>query len=191
MTFPTGSIHKDSPAAKFLLQRGAVDSTGGTSIPMVVVIARGAFATIRIDNKLLKREVGPQIDSHSRYKAAGQDTIILAGADYGSGSSPDWAAKVHVTGADIRDNADTLGLAGHERYTINLPSKIREIRPGQDFTFTTETGKSSTWMPSLDSYRKRKGGRFFQAFRIMTTGFMYTNVSHFHENLPAGGIGIL
>ncbi|KAK8490617.1 hypothetical protein V6N13_141642 [Hibiscus sabdariffa] len=68
-------------------------------------MARGTFANIRIVNKLLKGEVGPKTihvptgeklyvyDAAMRYKAAGQDTIVLAGAEYGSGSSRDWAAK--------------------------------------------------------------------------------------------------
>ena len=42
------------------------------------------------------------------------------------------------TGEDV----ETLGLTGHERYTIDLPSKISEIRPGQDVTVTTDAGKS-------------------------------------------------
>lgn len=40
------------------------------------------------------------------------------------------------------EDADTLGLTGHERYTIDLPSNIDEIKPGQDITVTTNTGKS-------------------------------------------------
>lgn len=68
-------------------------------------MARGTFANIRIVNKLLNGEVGPKtvhipsgeklsvFDAASKYKEAGQDTIVLAGAEYGSGSSRDWAAK--------------------------------------------------------------------------------------------------
>lgn len=40
------------------------------------------------------------------------------------------------------EDADTLGLTGHERYTIDLPAKISDIRPGQDITVTTDVGKS-------------------------------------------------
>ena len=40
------------------------------------------------------------------------------------------------------EDADTLGLTGYELYTIDLPSKISDIRPGQDVTVTTNTGKS-------------------------------------------------
>lgn len=48
-------------------------------------------------------------------------------------------------------DADTLGLTGHERYTIDLPSNISEIRPGQDVTVTTDTGKSFTCTVRFDT----------------------------------------
>lgn len=40
------------------------------------------------------------------------------------------------------EDADTLGLTGHEQYTIDLPSSVNEIRPGQDVTVVTDNGKS-------------------------------------------------
>ncbi|MQM18245.1 hypothetical protein Taro_051236, partial [Colocasia esculenta] len=105
---PAGSIHKDSPAAKYLLERG-VDrrdfNSYGSRRGNDEVMARGTFANIRIVNKFLKGEVGPKtihipsgeklsvFDAAERYKSEGHDTIILAGAEYGSGSSRDWAAK--------------------------------------------------------------------------------------------------
>ncbi|ONK65509.1 uncharacterized protein A4U43_C07F37840 [Asparagus officinalis] len=105
---PAGSIHKDSPAAKFLVERG-VDrkdfNSYGSRRGNDEVMARGTFANIRIVNKLLKGEVGPKTihiptgeklyvyDVAMRYKADGHDTIVIAGAEYGSGSSRDWAAK--------------------------------------------------------------------------------------------------
>lgn len=49
------------------------------------------------------------------------------------------------------EDADTLGLTGHERYTIDLPSNIAEIRPGQDVTVTTDTGKSFTCVARFDT----------------------------------------
>lgn len=49
------------------------------------------------------------------------------------------------------EDADTLGLTGHERYTIDLPSKIDEIRPGQVVTVTTDTGKSFTCTGRFDT----------------------------------------
>ncbi|KAA3461105.1 Aconitate hydratase, cytoplasmic [Gossypium australe] len=181
---PAGSIHKDSPAAKFLLEHG-VDrrdfNSYGSRRGNDEIMARGTFANIRLVNKLLKGEVGPKTihiptgeklsvyDAAMRYKTAGQDTIILAGAEYGSGSSRDWAAKgpmllgvkaviaksferIHrsnLVGMGIiplcfksGEDADTLGLTGHERYTIDLPSCVSEIRPGQDVTVATDSGRS-------------------------------------------------
>ncbi|KAJ0111734.1 hypothetical protein Patl1_02023 [Pistacia atlantica] len=181
---PAGSIHKDSPAAKYLLERGVERkdfNSYGSRRGNDEVMARGTFANIRIVNKLLNGEVGPKtvhvptgeklyvFDAAMKYKTACHDTIILAGAEYGSGSSRDWAAKgpmllgvkaviaksferIHrsnLVGMGIvplcfktGEDADTLGLTGHERYTIDLPSKISDIRPGQDVTVTTDTGKS-------------------------------------------------
>ncbi|KAK6154428.1 hypothetical protein DH2020_008676 [Rehmannia glutinosa] len=190
---PAGSIHKDSPAAKYLMERG-VDrrdfNSYGSRRGNDEVMARGTFANIRIVNKLLNGEVGPKTihiptgeklyvyDAAMRYKSAGQDTIVLAGAEYGSGSSRDWAAKgpmlqgvkaviaksferIHrsnLVGMGIvplcfkpGEDADTLGLTGHERYTIDLPTKASDIRPGQDVTVTTDNGKSFTCTLRFDT----------------------------------------
>ncbi|XP_042520734.1 aconitate hydratase, cytoplasmic-like isoform X2 [Macadamia integrifolia] len=181
---PAGSIHKDSPAGKYLLERGVSPkdfNSYGSRRGNDEVMTRGTFANIRLVNKLLNGEIGPKtvhiptgeklyvFDAAMRYKAVGQDTIVLAGAEYGSGSSRDWAAKgpmllgvkaviaksferIHrsnLVGMNIiplcfkpGEDAGTLGLTGHERYTINLPSKISDLRPGQDVTVVTDTGKS-------------------------------------------------
>ncbi|XP_073008649.1 putative aconitate hydratase, cytoplasmic [Typha latifolia] len=187
---PAGSIHKDSPAAKYLLERG-VDrrdfNSYGSRRGNDEIMARGTFANIRLVNKLLKGEVGPKtihiptgeklyvFDAATRYKADGHETIVLAGAEYGSGSSRDWAAKgpmllgvkaviaksferIHrsnLVGMGIvplcfkpGEDADSLGLTGHERYTIDLPS---EIRPGQDIIVVTDTGKSFTCTVRFDT----------------------------------------
>nr|AAL13084.1 putative aconitase [Prunus avium] len=181
---PAGSIHKDSPAAKYLLERG-VDrrdfNSYGSRRGNDEIMARGTFANIRLVNKFLKGEVGPKtihiptgeklsvFDAAMRYKSEGHATIILAGAEYGSGSSRDWAAKgpmllgvkaviaksferIHrsnLVGMGIiplcfktGEDADTLGLTGEERYTIDLPSSVGEIKPGQDVTVVTDNGKS-------------------------------------------------
>ncbi|KAH1224058.1 Aconitate hydratase 1 [Glycine soja] len=181
---PAGSIHKDSPAARYLIERG-VDrrdfNSYGSRRGNDEVMARGTFANIRIVNKFLNGEVGPKtihipsgeklsvFDAAEKYKSEGHDMIILAGAEYGSGSSRDWAAKgpmllgvkaviaksferIHrsnLVGMGIiplcfkpGDDADSLGLTGQERYTIDLPSNVNEIRPGQDVTVVTDAGKS-------------------------------------------------
>lgn len=49
------------------------------------------------------------------------------------------------------EDADTLELTGHERYTIDLPDKMSEIRPGQDVTVTTDAGKSFTCTVRFDT----------------------------------------
>lgn len=49
------------------------------------------------------------------------------------------------------EDADTLGLTGHERYTIDLPTKISDIRPGQDVTVRTDNGKQFTCTVRFDT----------------------------------------
>ncbi|KAF4401970.1 hypothetical protein G4B88_017482 [Cannabis sativa] len=205
---PAGSIHKDSPAAKYLLERG-VDrrdfNSYGSRRGNDEIMARGTFANIRLVNKFLKGEVGPKtvhiptgeklsvfdaamvISSYfsssilydrKRYKSEGRDTIVLAGAEYGSGSSRDWAAKgpmllgvkaviaksferIHrsnLVGMGViplcfkaGEDADTLGLTGHERYSIDLPASVSEIKPGQDVTVVTDNGKSFTCTLRFDT----------------------------------------
>ncbi|KAL6220747.1 hypothetical protein ACLB2K_008503 [Fragaria x ananassa] len=181
---PAGSIHRESPAAKYLMERG-VDrrdfNSYGSRRGNDEIMARGTFANIRLVNKFLKGEVGPKtihhptgdkvsvFDAAMKYKSEGHDTIILAGAEYGSGSSRDWAAKgpkllgvkaviaksferIHrsnLVGMGIiplcfkaGEDAETLGLTGEECYTIDLPSTVSEIKPGQDITVVTNNGKS-------------------------------------------------
>ncbi|KAH9710782.1 Aconitate hydratase 1 [Citrus sinensis] len=190
---PAGSIHKDSPAAKYLMERG-VDrrdfNSYGSRRGNDEIMARGTFANIRLVNKLLNGEVGPKtihiptgeklsvFDAAMRYKNEGHDTVILAGAEYGSGSSRDWAAKgpmllgvkaviaksferIHrsnLVGMGIiplcfkpGEDAETHGLTGHERYTIDLPSSVSEIRPGQDVRVVTDSGKSFTCVIRFDT----------------------------------------
>lgn len=49
------------------------------------------------------------------------------------------------------EDAETLGLTGHERFTIDLPSSVSEIRPGQDVTVATDNGKSFTCTLRFDT----------------------------------------
>lgn len=49
------------------------------------------------------------------------------------------------------ENTETLGLTGHERYNIDLPSNVSEIRPGQDVTVATDNGKSFTCTLRFDT----------------------------------------
>ncbi|KAL6606950.1 hypothetical protein ACP70R_042603 [Stipagrostis hirtigluma subsp. patula] len=189
----SGSIPEDSPAAKYLracgVDRKNFSSYGGRRGNNEVVM-RGAFANLRIVNKLMDGEVGPRtvhvptgeklyvFDAAMKYRSEGHDMIIIAGAEYGSGSSRDSAAKgpmllgvkaviaksferIHrsnLLGMGViplcfkaGEDADSLGLNGRERYTIHLPNSIGEIRPGQDVTVTTDNGKSFTCTLRLDT----------------------------------------
>jgi aconitate hydratase len=108
---PAGDIAKNSPAAKFLTERGVTVrdfNTYGARRGNDLVMARGTFANIRLVNKLVEKpgpntlhiptgEVLPIFEAADRYIQAGQQSLILAGKDYGSGSSRDWAAKVNFS----------------------------------------------------------------------------------------------
>lgn len=60
------------------------------------------------------------------------------------------------------EDADTLGLTGHERYTIDLPNSVNEIRPGQDITVATDNGKSFSCTVRFDTeVIKRFNSLFF------------------------------
>jgi len=107
---PAGSIKVDSPAGKYLTEHGVsrVDfNSYGSRRGNHEVMIRGTFANIRLKNQLLDgieggytrdftKDDAPQsfiFDASVNYQAQGTELIILAGKEYGSGSSRDWAAK--------------------------------------------------------------------------------------------------
>jgi aconitate hydratase len=105
---PAGSIKRDSPAGKYLREHGveAADfNSYGSRRGNHEVMMRGTFANIRIRNQLLGGEEGPDTlhlpsgdklaiyDAAMRYAADKTPLIIVAGKEYGTGSSRDWAAK--------------------------------------------------------------------------------------------------
>jgi len=105
---PAGNISKSSPAAKYLVAQGvqAVDfNSYGARRGNHEVMMRGTFANIRLRNLLLPGTEGgvtlhiPSgeqmsiFDASVKYKAANTALVILAGKEYGTGSSRDWAAK--------------------------------------------------------------------------------------------------
>ncbi len=105
---PAGNIAKNSPAGKFLMDHGVqpIDfNSYGSRRGNDRVMVRGTFANIRIRNFLAPgteggvtrylpgSEVMPIYDAAMKYREQGVPTIILAGAEYGTGSSRDWAAK--------------------------------------------------------------------------------------------------
>jgi aconitate hydratase len=105
---PAGNIAKDSPAARFLVDRGVKpsDFNGyGSRRGNDDVMVRGTLANIRLKNELVPgveggwttlapgREKTSIFDASAQYLAAGTPLLIVAGKEYGSGSSRDWAAK--------------------------------------------------------------------------------------------------
>lgn len=166
---PAGSIKVQSPAGKYLTEHG-VDVTDfnsyGSRRGNHEVMVRGTFANVRLRNKLAPGteggftrflpdgDVTTIFEASERYQAQGVPLIILAGKEYGSGSSRDWAAKgpkllgiqaviaesyerIHrsnLVGMGILplqfgagDNAESLGLTGEEIYAIEgLPEALAD-----------------------------------------------------------------
>ncbi|YBV96728.1 aconitate hydratase AcnA [Phyllobacteriaceae bacterium JZ32] len=105
---PAGSIQKDSPAGRYLIGQGVEPkdfNSYGSRRGNHEVMVRGTFANVRIRNRLVpdvegpftrylpSGEIMPIYDAAMRYKEDGTPLIVLAGKEYGSGSSRDWAAK--------------------------------------------------------------------------------------------------
>ena len=181
---PAGAIPPDSPAGRYLLERGVPVSefnTYGSRRGNHEVMMRGTFANIRIKNLLLGGKEGgytikfPEgeemwiFDAAMKYKEEGTPLIVLAGKEYGTGSSRDWAAKgpallgvkaviaesferIHrsnLVGMGILplefkpgESWRSLGLTGHEVYDI---AGIEEgLAPHKTLTVTARRDDGST-----------------------------------------------
>ncbi len=168
---PAGAIKPDSPAGRYLLEhdvsRGQFNSYGSRRGNHEVMM-RGTFANIRIRNKMLDDveggytryaptgEVMPMYDAAMLYKQDERPLVVIAGKEYGTGSSRDWAAKgtillgvraviaesferIHrsnLVGMGVLplqfkdgDSAESLGLTGKEKYTI---CGLADLKPRQD-----------------------------------------------------------
>ena len=105
---PAGSIRADSPAGRYLIEHGVQPkefNSYGARRGNHEVMMRGTFANVRLRNHLAPGteggvttylpgdEVLPIYDAAMRYQAAGVALVVIAGKEYGSGSSRDWAAK--------------------------------------------------------------------------------------------------
>ncbi len=105
---PAGSIAADSPAARYLRERGVAPedfNTYGARRGNHEVMMRGTFANVKLKNLLAEgrkggwtrnfqdRGIEPLFDVSQAYGEAGEDMVVVAGKMYGSGSSRDWAAK--------------------------------------------------------------------------------------------------
>ncbi|HFI0736466.1 TPA: aconitate hydratase AcnA [Streptococcus suis] len=196
---PAGNIARLSPAARYLEENGIsyVDfNSYGSRRGNHEVMMRGTFANIRIKNELADGKIGgwttyegeilPIYDAAMKYKAAGIGSIVIAGKDYGMGSSRDWAAKgsnllgVKVVLAESferihRSNlvmmgvlplqfldgetAESLGLTGHEHYTIDLPE---DVKVGQVVTVHANSEKGSKEFQALVRFDAEADIRYYR-----------------------------
>ena len=185
---PAGAIKPTSPAGQYLRSRGieAQDfNSYGSRRGNDLVMTRGTFANVRIKNLMVpgteggvtkyfgnrKPETGEEMsiyDAAMKYQGQGTPLVILAGHEYGTGSSRDWAAKgtrllgvkavvaasferIHrsnLVGMGVLPmqfaegtNAQTLGLDGSETFSITGLSEA--IHPGQQVTLEI-TGKDGS-----------------------------------------------
>ena len=180
---PAGAIPKDSPAAKYLMDNGVEPrdfNSYGSRRGNDRVMVRGTFGNIRLKNLLvpgveggltLHLPEGEQMwiyDAAARYKKENTQLIILAGKEYGAGSSRDWAAKgtlllgvkaviaesyerIHrsnLVGMGVLPlqfkgnyNAQTHGLTGHEVFDFVVNDAIK---PMQDVAVIARNPDGST-----------------------------------------------
>ena len=171
---PAGSIKKDSPAGKYLMDRGvkpADFNSYGSRRGNHEVMVRGTFANVRLRNKMVPQLEGgftrhlPDgsemsiFEASEKYIAEGVPLVIIAGKEYGSGSSRDWAAKgplllgvraaiaesyerIHrsnLVGMGILplqflagETAESLALTGLEVIEITgIPELVEKFAPGR------------------------------------------------------------
>jgi aconitate hydratase len=139
---PAGSIKKDSPAGKYLQKHGVAPAdfnSYGSRRGNHEVMVRGTFANVRLRNKLVSTEGGftrhlptnaemSIFDASQKYQAEGTPLVILAGKEYGSGSSRDWAAKgpallgVHAVIAESYERIHRSNLVGMGILPLQFPA---------------------------------------------------------------------
>jgi aconitate hydratase len=171
---PAGAIKPDSPAGKYLIEHGVEQrdfNSYGSRRGNHEVMMRGTFANVRLRNELAPGTEGPWtthfpssevmavFDAALRYREEGMPLLIIAGKEYGSGSSRDWAAKgpallgvravlaesferIHrsnLVGMGVLplqfaegQSAASLGLSGRESFTIG--GLAGGIEPKQEVT---------------------------------------------------------
>ena len=188
---PAGNIAKNSPAAKYLVEHGvspADFNSYGSRRGNHEVMMRGTFANIRLKNFLIPGSegnvtvhfpTGEQMsvyDAAMKYQAAKTPLVVLAGAEYGTGSSRDWAAKgtmllgiraviaksferIHRSNLagmgvlplqyEAGQDAKSLGLTGQETFAVTGVAK--DLAPKKKLTVTaTDTeGKKTTFTATV------------------------------------------
>jgi aconitate hydratase len=189
---PAGSIKKDSPAGRYLQEHGvkpADFNSYGSRRGNHEVMVRGTFANVRLRNKMVPNLEGgftehlPDgtemtiFEASEKYIADDVPLIIIAGKEYGSGSSRDWAAKgprllgVHAVIAESYErihrsnlvgmgilplqfidgqNAQSLGLAGDEIFEITgIRPLIEEFTAGKRLKVRAKKGKEAKEFDAL------------------------------------------
>ena len=161
---PAGNIAKASPAGKFLIEKGVqpVDfNSYGARRGNDRVMTRGTFANIRIRNQMVPgveggvtRHLpsGEQLaiyDAAMKYKAEGVPLVILAGAEYGTGSSRDWAAKgTYLLG--VRAVITVSFERIHRSNLVGMGILPLEFQPGQNAQTLGLTGEEVFDFVGLD-----------------------------------------
>ena len=180
---PAGAFSKDSAAGKYLIEQGVEEkafNSYGSRRGNDEVMVRGTFANVRIKNKLAEKEGGftsylpsgkemTVYDAAQKYKQDNTPLVVLAGKEYGSGSSRDWAAKgtfllgikcvlaesyerIHrsnLVGLGVLplqykegETAEKLGLSGKESFSI---TGIAEgLEPQKELQVIAENDKGET-----------------------------------------------
>jgi aconitate hydratase len=152
---PAGSIKRDSPAGLYLQSRGvppAEFNSYGSRRGNDEVMVRGTFANTRIRNKLVPGveggftahlpggETTSIYEAAMRYRAAGVPTIVVAGKEYGSGSSRDWAAKgpsLLGVQAVLAESFERI----HRSNLIGMGILPLQFRPGESADLLGLTGR--------------------------------------------------
>lgn len=161
---PAGSIKVDSPAGSYLKAMGVAFedfNTYGTRRGNHEVMVRGTLANIRLKNKLVSPKEGGYtryfksgeimtiFDAAQKYKEDNIDLVILAGKEYGSGSSRDWAAKgVYMLGvrAVIAESFERI----HRSNLVEMGILPLQLLPGDTFESLSVTGEELINIDGMD-----------------------------------------
>ena len=166
---PAGNIKADSPAGRYLREHGvdkADFNSYGSRRGNHEVMMRGTFANIRIRNEMLGGEEGGNTlhvpsgeklaiyDAAMRYQAEGTPLVIIAGKEYGTGSSRDWAAKgTNLLGvkAVIAESFERI----HRSNRVGMGVLPLQFNPGTDRNSLKLTGKEVLAIEGLEGVELR------------------------------------
>ncbi|HET7562534.1 MAG TPA: aconitate hydratase AcnA [Rhodanobacteraceae bacterium] len=161
---PAGAIKKDSPAGKYLMERGVEPkdfNSYGSRRGNDDVMVRGTFANIRIRNRLLDGVEGGYTlhipsgeqmsiyDGAMKYKAEGTPLLVIAGKEYGTGSSRDWAAKGTLLlgiEAVIAESFERI----HRSNLVGMGVLPLQFKDGENAASIGLTGKETFAITGLD-----------------------------------------